>query len=206
LAAELVELYNDLDPERLRITRPSKFLFLCGGAVAHDGNPKPQNLRDYIYRVRRLRSSYEIVLAEKANQLYRDTDYTDLISFEEDIARIAALVLVIAESAGSLAELGAFASNNTILKALRVMIKKTHDSGESFIRFGPVQRVRTSYKHAKVGHVGVYPWRDHANGKLVITSVKPHYTQIRKFISDHMALYQIPCLQISSIEKQFYFT
>jgi hypothetical protein len=182
LAAELVELYNDLDPERLRITRPSKFLFLCGGAVANDGNSKPQNLRDYIYRVRRLRSSYEIVLAEKANQLYRDTDYTDLISFEEDIARIAAVVLVIAESAGSLAELGAFASNDTILKALRVMIKEKHDSGESFIRFGPVKRVRHSYKHAKIDHVGVYPWRDHANGNLVISSVKPHYTQLRKLV------------------------
>jgi hypothetical protein len=96
------------------------------------------------------------------------------------------VVLVIAESAGSLAELGTFASNNTILKALRVMIKETHDSGESFIRFGPVQRVRKSYKTAKVDHVGVYPGRDHANGKLVISSVKPHYTQIRKFISNHM--------------------
>jgi hypothetical protein len=54
------------------------------------------------------------VLAEDAFRLFRDSDYSDLISFEEDLARIASVVLVIAESAGSLAELGAFASNDTI--------------------------------------------------------------------------------------------
>ena len=188
MAAELVDLYNDLDPERLRVTRPSKFLFLCGGAVATGDNAKPQNLRDYIYRVRRLRSPYHIVLAEKATQLYRDTDYDDLISFEEDIARIAALVLVIAESAGSLAELGAFASNETILKALRVMIKEKHESDESFIRYGPVERVKKAkwVKKVKREHLGVYPWRDHANGRLVVSSIEPHYTEICNFINDHM--------------------
>jgi hypothetical protein len=181
LAAELVQLYHDLDLERLRVTRPSTFLFLCGGALATDG-AKPLNLRDYIYRYRRLRSPYEIVLAEKATQLYRDTNYTDLISFEEDIARIAAVVLVIAESAGSLAELGAFASNDTILKALRVMIKEKHESDESFIRYGPVERV----KKAKREYLGVYPWRDHANGNLIVSSVRPHYTEIRRFINDNI--------------------
>jgi hypothetical protein len=112
LAAELVELYNDLHLERLRVHRPSKFLFLCGGALPNGVNDRPGNLRDYIYRVRRIRSPYQVVLAERATQLYRDTAYSDLISFEEDIARIAAVVLVIAESAGSFAELGAFASND----------------------------------------------------------------------------------------------
>ena len=182
MATELVELYNDLDLQRLRVSRPSKFLFLCGGVVRSGVNAKPENLRDYIYRVRRMRSPYEVVLAEEATQLYRDTSYGDLISFEEDIARIAAVVLVIAESAGSLAELGAFASNDTIRKALRVMIQEKHETDESFIRYGPVERV----KKTKREYLGVYPWRAHANGRLIISSVKPHYREIMKFINDHL--------------------
>lgn len=177
MAAELVELYADLDLGRLRVSRPSKFLFLCGGIVPNGVNAKPGNLRDYIYRVRRMRTRYEVVLAEKATQLYRDTAYGDLISFEEDIARIAAVVLVIAESAGSLAELGAFASNDTIRKALRVMIQEKYARDESFIRYGPVERV----KKAKREHLGVYPWREHANGRLIARSVTPHYSEIVKF-------------------------
>ena len=159
LAAELAELYADLDRERLRVSRPSKFLFLFGGVVSNHVNAKPGNLRDYIYRVRRMRTRYQVVLAKKATQLYRDTAYGDLISFEEDIARIAAVVLVIAESSGSLAELGAFASNETICKAARVMIQEKSEADASLSVTDPVERV----KKAKREYLGVYFWRAHAN-------------------------------------------
>jgi hypothetical protein len=121
LAAEIQSFYGDLLLEKLRIIRPSKFVFMCGGAIVKTPpNARPENLRDYLWRVRPLRLAHPTVLAEDAFQLFRDSDYDDLISFEEDVARIAAVVLVIAESAGSVGELGAFASNNTIRQVLRV--------------------------------------------------------------------------------------
>jgi hypothetical protein len=109
LVAELRALYDDLKLDGVRVFRPSKFMFLCGGYISNDKEAKAKNLRDYLFRVRQIADKYNIVLAEKATQLFRDSEYDDLISFEEDIARIAAVVLVIAESPGSLAELGAFA-------------------------------------------------------------------------------------------------
>ena len=84
----------------------------------------------------------KIILAEVANRIYRDTSYHDLISFEEDIAKLVALIVVIAESPGSLAELGAFASISNIRSKLRVIVRQKHADEESFIRFGPIQRVR----------------------------------------------------------------
>ena len=59
-------------------------------------------MRHYLLNERKIgrRLKADIVLAETANQLYRDTAYKDLITFEEDIAKISALVLVIAESSG----------------------------------------------------------------------------------------------------------
>jgi len=108
-------------------------MFLCGGYIANDENAKAKNLRDYLFRVRQIANRYNIVLAEKATQLFRDSEYDDLISFEEDVARIAAVVLVIAESPGSLAELGAFTANDTIRNALRVVIQQQHEIAESFV-------------------------------------------------------------------------
>jgi hypothetical protein len=108
LVAELRVLYDDLNLDGVRVFRPSKFMFLCGGYISKDEDAKPINLRDYLFRVRQISNRYNVVLAEKATQLFRDSEYDDLISFEEDIARIASVVLVIAESPGSLAELGAF--------------------------------------------------------------------------------------------------
>jgi hypothetical protein len=156
LVTEIQSFYGDLLLEKLRIVRPSKFIVLCGGAIVKTPpNARPENLRDYLWRVRPLRLSHPTVLAEDAVQLFRDSDYGDLISFEEDVARIAAVVLVIAESAGSLAELGAFASNDTIRQVLRVVIQEEHEKAESFVRFGPILRI----SKAKRDNLGVYPWR-----------------------------------------------
>ncbi|CAJ0882677.1 hypothetical protein AMST5_03359 [freshwater sediment metagenome] len=182
MVAEIQSFYRDLDLTKLRIIRPSKFIFLCGGAIGNTRpGSRPENLRDYIYRVRPLHLTHPTVLAEDAVQLFRDSDYSDLISFEEDVARIAAVVLVIAESAGSLAELGAFASNDTIRQVLRVVIQDEYEKAESFVRYGPVQRITK----AKRSNLGVYPWRT-KEGKLIVASTKPHYAQLKEFISNHV--------------------
>ncbi|WP_271596187.1 retron St85 family effector protein [Bradyrhizobium sp. CCBAU 25360] len=183
MVAELRVLYDDLRLDGVRVSRPSKFMFLCGGYISKDQNAKPVNLRDYLFRVRQIANRYNIVLAEKATQLFRDSEYGDLISFEEDIARISAVVLVIAESPGSLAELGAFTANETIRSALRVVIQQQHEIAESFVRYGPIERI----KNAKRANLAVYPWRVHANGTLNLSSTKPHYAQIVKFLDEHVS-------------------
>jgi hypothetical protein len=183
LVAQLRVLYDDLNLDGMRVFRPSKFMFLCGGFISKEEDAKPVNLRDYLFRVRQIANRYNIVLAEKATQLFRDSDYDDLISFEEDIARIASVVLVIAESPGSLAELGAFTANETIRNALRVVIQHHHEIAESFVRYGPIERI----KNAKRANLAVYPWRIHANGTLNVSSTRPHYKEIIKFLDEHVA-------------------
>jgi hypothetical protein len=184
LSAELASLFRDLDLSKLRVSRPSKFIFLCGGKT-NDSAPRPASLRDYLYRTKELKKRVraDIILAEKAIQLYRDTAYTDSISFEEDIATISSVVLVIAESAGSLAELGAFSTNPTIRKTLRIIVQGKYSAAESFIRFGPIERIIQSGRRE---FVGFYPWRVTRSGRFVKTSARLHYTEIRKFIKSHL--------------------
>jgi hypothetical protein len=165
-----LKLYEDLDHSKLRFKYPSRFIFLCGGIISNDG--RAVSLRDYLYRVRNIKSRLAggIILAEEATQLYRDSHYRDLISFEEDVARIAAIVLVIPESPGSLAELGSFSTNDTIRQALRVIIQEQHERADSFIRFGPIQRLYTLHGR---DFVGVYPWRINNSNQAVHDSEAP---------------------------------
>jgi RNA-directed DNA polymerase len=149
-----------------------------------------------------MRVGYELVLAEKAVQLYRDTAYRDLITFEEDIARIASIVVVIAESAGSLAELGAFSASDTIRSVLRVLIQQDYEASESFVRYGPIQRVINSRRD----YLGVYPWRLRGTGKIVVSTIKPHIREIRKFIAEHVRV--VPVSTVYSVlgeARLFYF-
>lgn len=153
--------------------RPSRFVFFCGGSAG--------SLRHYLLNDRKIgeRLKGGILLAEKANELYRDSEYEDLISFEEDIAQISSLVLLIAESAGSLAELGAFASIEAIRDRLAVIIQTEYEGAESFVRFGPIERIKNDDDR----RVGAFPWRLRKNSTLIRTSIKAHVREVVSFIN-----------------------
>jgi len=143
-----------------------------------------ESLRDYLLRRHKLEKRFKIVLAERANQLFRDTHYHDLITFEEDIAKLASLILLIAESPGSLAELGAFASSDSIRPSLRVIMQEQYFEDESFIRFGPIERLR----RLRTKDVGVFPWKARKSGTLDVASATPHADAMISFIDDHIRL------------------
>ncbi|PZM13036.1 hypothetical protein CPY51_16095 [Rhizobium tubonense] len=154
---------------------------------------KPLSLRKYLLTERKLGEKIraKIVLAEAANQLYRDTEYNDLISFEEDIAVIASVVLLIAESAGSLAELGAFATSDQIRPSTCVILKTEHYEAESFVRFGPVQKIFKEDER----RIAAFPWRNNKHGEIIKSSIQGHFSAIKKFVNS----------QISQNPEQFLF-
>lgn len=125
--------------ESLRVHAPSSIVFLCGGAI----DPKldsPAVLRDAFYRFATNEGvPYKIVLAEAAKPLTDDAGYSDLLSFESDIARVVGLILLFAESAGSLAELGAFAALEAVAPSLLAVLDDYYYSQGSFIVQGPVR-------------------------------------------------------------------
>jgi len=101
-------------PESVRVRAPSSIVFLCGGVIDARLDP-PTALRDAFYRsIKTAPPAYTVVLAEDANPLTTDAGYGDLLSFESDIAQVVGLILLFAESAGSLAELGAFAASQPL--------------------------------------------------------------------------------------------
>lgn len=178
LTAELTQLFGDLDKSKLRVSRPRKFIFLCGGAIPDSARARPQNLRDYLCRIRPLDRFFNIVLAEQAIDMYLQSNYRDLIAFEEDLARISSLVIVITESAGSLAELGSFSSLGSISPSLKLIVSEEHSRARSFVRYGPIQRIK-----AKRSNVGVYDWKSHKKtGQLNVASAEKHYGSIKSFI------------------------
>ena len=155
---------------------------MCGGEILKT-DTSAANLRDYLWRLKGIgNKDTAYVLAESAQQLYRDSGYSDLITFEEDIARIASVVLVISESAGSLAELGAFCSNSVISPVLRVLISESNFAQESFIRWGPVERILTANRE----RVGVFPWAADGKPGVLEASADPFFQDIEKFIDDHI--------------------
>jgi len=81
-----------------------------------------------------------------------------------------------------LAELGAFCSNPVVSPILRVLISEANFEQESFIRWGPVERVRDANRD----RVGVFPWTTDHEGLFSQDSAEPHFSAIEDFITGHV--------------------
>lgn len=58
---------------------------------------------------------------------------------EEQLARLADMIIIVVESPGTFAELGAFASNSELRKKLLPIVDRRYEQEESFINTGPVR-------------------------------------------------------------------
>jgi hypothetical protein len=144
-AAAAPNLLEAIKVDSLRVGAPTDVVFLCGGAIDENIDP-PKMLRDAFYRVsKRIPPPYQIVLAEDAEPLTADAGYNDLLSFESDVAQVVGLILLFAESAGSLAELGAFSALDTVAPRLLAVLCNKHYEDSSFIRNGPVRFLEAKF-------------------------------------------------------------
>jgi hypothetical protein len=103
-------------------------------------------------------------LAEDATRSF-DTrsHFKDLVELEENIADISALILLIVESPGSIAELGAFTFVERLRRKVAVVLETRFDRGPSFIHDGPLALLEDERKY-------VYPWLNDENPAQLITS------------------------------------
>jgi hypothetical protein len=184
LSESVKELLEYVDVNELRFKWPSNFIFFCGGSSSVNATD-PVSLRHYLLKERKIEARLDgkVILAEAANQLYRDTSYTDLITYEEDIAKISRIIFLIAESAGSLAELGAFSSSHQIKKKLSVAIQQQYFNAESFVRFGPIKRLESE----DPDRVAYFPWRVNGKGRVIKSSIRDHVPEIIRFVNDRIA-------------------
>ena len=169
---------DSLNLAKVRLQPPQRFIFFCGGKLS---NPpaRPASLRGYLQRrIEKLKNT-KFVYAESATALFRDSGYDDLIQFEADIAQISEIVLLVAESAGSLTELGAFAMHVGIAPRLQVFIRDDYYGAESFIRHGPIRLLGNA--------VSYYPWRTYQDGRLKISSISSHVRDIKRDIATKLA-------------------
>jgi len=68
--------------------------------------------------------------------------YNDLLEFEFDLAHLSTYLVIILETAGSIAELGSFAVNPSFSDKVIVVMEEEHYDKGSFIELGPLKRFK----------------------------------------------------------------
>jgi hypothetical protein len=83
--------------------------------------------------------------------------YSDLLTFERDACHLARAVVLIPESPGSFAELGALAVDDSIVKRLIVVVSSRYleaQTRESFLSLGPIKRAELFDNRCVIGAPG----------------------------------------------------
>lgn len=131
---------------------PSIILLFGGEINIKDTNPCSvrEMLVEYCHKNNALAEN-SIRLAEHYKDWFEASHYSDLLSFEEELSQLASVTIIILESPGAIAELGAFCVNEKINKNLVIVLSEDHHKSKSFITLGPLRKIRN-------GSVLVYDW------------------------------------------------
>lgn len=86
-------------------------------------------------------AEYRFFEAEQVFDVLARTRKTDLLSLEGKFAGYADCIIVIVESAGAIAELGAFAMKDEVARNVLAINSVTFRDDESFISLGPVRKL-----------------------------------------------------------------
>ncbi len=176
------ELVQKIQLSKTKAILQPPIVFLCGGIVDIK-QPEVLSVREALLEhMARAHPELEeqTTLAENYKDWLHDGVYADLLEFEDDIAHIASLIIVILESAGSIAELGAFAVNPHLNEKLLVVICEEHYEQDSFIKLGPLRRLDS----LREGSVVSYPWNVNSPDPSIMPSLEHITDDINCFISD----------------------
>ncbi|MGA4636877.1 retron St85 family effector protein [Pseudomonas solani] len=150
-------LISDLDPAPSRIEFSQRpIVLLCGGSVpqkAHPDLPDPPT-RSIRHRIVNRFPEYELFRPEEIGDWHADGVFKNLIDFESDLASICSLIVVVLESEGAIAEVGAFSQLSDFNKKLIAIVPDNHADDVSFINLGVLRHLRDSHETA----VKRYPW------------------------------------------------
>ncbi len=94
------------------------------------------------------------VLAENFKDYLSENTYSDLLIFEDDIAKTSSLIVIFLESPGSIAELGLFCNIEALNSKLIVIAPSEETKNKnSFIYLGPITFLREKSENS----VAIYP-------------------------------------------------
>ncbi|MCU8393249.1 retron St85 family effector protein [Vibrio vulnificus] len=175
-----VELLSSISIEESKVNLSHPIVFLCGGKV--DVTTSDISVRNML--LEHLASSNpalfdKIKLAEYFKDWLHDAVYDNLLTFEDDIASVSSLIIIILESAGSIAELGIFSANPKLKGKLLIFIQESHFEQDSFIKLGPLRHIDPDDD----GFVCSYSWDDAKIG----STLRPYLIDIERDITDFLS-------------------
>ncbi|AGQ92409.1 hypothetical protein M634_12785 [Vibrio parahaemolyticus O1:Kuk str. FDA_R31] len=150
-------------------------IFLCGGAIDNEDNG-----RSKMASIFNEHSKYELLYPEDIfDDLLAGPGQHSLLHLENILANCVDAIVLLPESPGSFAEIGAFSNNPRLAQKLIVLSDKNYKSKKSFINYGPYRLIKES-KTGAVFHINYKDLDDDALGKKLYRNINSKISKIKK--------------------------
>ena len=158
--------------------KPKPFIFICGGHKS----PRRDDIHKYI------NNHHPNIHTFQAETIWDAVSRSgkSSLEIEQQLASLSDIIVIIVESPGSIAELGAFSSSRDLRKKLMLFIKEEHRDIDSFINTGPIRWTKEESPFEPVYY----------NENFILRSIKPMIRHIedieRKFRKRYWHSHIIP--------------
>lgn len=125
---------------RLAFERAYPVIFLCGGANSL--------VRDRVAQYLRAQTPSLVFYADDVWAQISSVIGENALAMEQRLAELADLVILVVESPGTFAELGAFSIHPSLRKKLLPILDQKYKDDASFINTGPVRWINSDSKYA----------------------------------------------------------
>jgi len=155
-------------------------VFLCGAGSDVAGSVR-QQINDELTSLR-YSFNYDMFYPEDLfEELLFGPKHQDLLSLENILADSVDAIVLIIESYGAVAELGAFASNNNLRKKIVCLVDHKYRKKKSFINYGPLRLLKDKGE-------GVIVYADFENVTDSMKYVRRAISKVRKIKSKKLGV------------------
>ncbi|MCR9226640.1 MAG: retron St85 family effector protein [Flavobacteriaceae bacterium] len=124
-------------------------LFLCGADINMEDKVRYKIAEEFSKDGKSLR--FDIIYPEDIfDEILYSSKRKDLLSLENLLAKSVDVVLIVPESPGSFAELGAFANNSVLRNQMVCVLDIKYKKNKSFINQGPLRLIKSANKDGVV--------------------------------------------------------
>lgn len=176
-------LLEKISLEKARVEfSESHIVLLCGGKVRfkerpEDDEPVRCSLR---HAITHASPNFETFRPEDITDWHVDGLFKNLMNFEQELAGICSLVVIVLESAGSIAELGAFSQLPDLSEKIFAIKSRDFEAGANLISFINLGILRF-LKEKQDSAVRNYPWNisaPHAIANEVVEDIVADVSEI----------------------------
>jgi len=129
--------------DRLQLKADHQIVFLFGAK----SEKNKISVRDTFYKyVTENLLDYQFLLAEVFFNLYTNNSKIDLLTLERKLADYTDCIIIIVESPGAIAELGAFTHETFLATKILAINEKKFEDSDSFISLGPIAKLKKKSK------------------------------------------------------------